>query len=165
MVRSLWFLVLFVLVAALAVCAPRVAVFAIEGHCLIVPGASIGQLRLGMTLAEATAILGTGGEHRRTGPDASLVFFFNGRLGLTLQGPVVVGITIHDSAENRLCRTADGIGIGSSIAALDEHLGKPDAESVLPGGVTVIRVYRTLGLFIQLTRGEVFGIGVLERRP
>jgi hypothetical protein len=117
-----------------------------------------------MTLEEVTAVLGGGGERHRTGPGTYVVRFRDRTLGFTFQNAAAWSVTIHDSAENRLCRTADGIGIGSTTAALDERLGKPDGESVRPGGI-VIRVYHTLGLFIQLTRGEVHSIGVIERRP
>lgn len=165
MARFKFFLAPLILAATILVaCAPPVVTPAPqEPQCTVAPGDFLGQWQLGMTLAEVRAALGTDGERGNTTmPDSYGVFFREKMLFFSFWNltHTVSAVTVYDSPKNRLCKTVEGVGIGSPATDL-ERFGRPEWSGPLPGGVTA-RAYWTLGLFVELHQNTVRAIGVFD---
>ena len=143
---------------------------------VIVPGQSVGPIRLGMSQAELRAAIGLP-ERTNFGPweflggGFAIVFSSDRRAAAIVGGdtgaPGDFGGVGEPEPRHRglvetfVARTRDGLGMGSTRAEIVQALGEPDADTTFKGGGEVLS-YR-IGIDLALAGGTVVHLTV--RRP
>jgi hypothetical protein len=92
---------------------------------LVVPGVSLGQVKLGMTDKQIYALLG---EPQQSDPGPDSIEYRYPTLDLTINNATntVVNVTTADPRYS----TAEGVGVGSSVLKLSTKLGLSPADCV-----------------------------------
>ncbi len=122
---------------------------------LVVPGQRVGQIEIGMPLAELLSVMG---QPRSTSPivgTAATSYTFDG---------VTVGA--HDEvywiiAEDSRFRTVSGVSPGSEQIYARAAMGKP--ECVVTRGATTIYDYRNAYFEVDNSSGRVTRVGVQQK--
>jgi hypothetical protein len=142
-------------VVALALSVPATA--AVPKPCLIVDGASVGALRVGMPVLAALAIAGQPLSQQTVGTE--VVF--------ALRAPwthmtVEYGIVRRISTRSPACRTARGIGTGATLAAVRQaYAGTPvSIRTTVPDGE--ILSFPFVGTRFLLRQGQVDTVEVFR---
>jgi RNA polymerase sigma factor (sigma-70 family) len=134
---------------------------------LIVPGASVGKVKAGMTEDEVAALLGP--------PDRvqGAVMSYDRQWGFSVVGnrQKIVGVVFCGDSEPDYPgvkifkgRTKEGIGMESSRAEIIKAYGPPTAAKPWAPGQEQLE-YRPLGLTFILGEGKVFNMSVDFRKP
>ena len=140
---------------------------------LIVPGASIGGVRQGMSLAAVRKAWGPGGISQtggacRVGQGACIWTGASSKERALLRiadNGTVAGVTIMGGPASPLARlkTSQGFGLGTKLAALKKAypgvLPSP-AGLVDPDGTGSVFVVKKTAFFISRSNGTVIGIGI-----
>lgn len=132
---------------------------------LIVPGERIGPYRLGMTLADVIGLMGSTGERGSTTMPRSYGMLWRDKrifFSFFSATHVVSGVTLYDSEENRVFKTAEGIGLGSPGSELD-RFGQPEWRQQYQGGIEA-RAYWKFGLYTQTRDGKLVAVGVFDHK-
>ena len=133
---------------------------------LIVPGASVGQVRAGMTSDEVAAALGKPekieGGRMAYGKRLGMDVLCSSKSGVTTvfcgdSMPQYPGVKLFKG------RTKEGIGMGSTRADLIKGLGQPTSAKPWAFGQEMLE-YKNLGLSFVLAEGKVFNILVDLRK-
>lgn len=129
---------------------------------LIVPGESVGKVKLGMTVAQVYGILG---EPTEQYPPKNDTTFYVWEHGYFLVGIDSTGVTRIDVSHSRYA-TKEGIRVGSTEMAIEAFYGTPSSASERPGlqgGVVRFLHYRKLGLNFRIEPGGHVSIITIER--
>ena len=126
---------------------------------LIVPGASVGDIRKGMTTNEVEAVLGK--------PDRwqGQIMVYDKKLGMSVseskRGVMVVfcgdSMLRYPGVKTFKGRTKEGIGMESSRAEVIQAFGQPTSAKPWDAGQEQL-VYRQLGLTFTLESGKVINM-------
>ncbi len=135
-----------------------------QSASLIVPGVSIGAMKLGMSPTQARVVWGTPSRVRHVSPTVEGWEYSRRRSTLYFTAGKVYEIVTYSSA----FATQEGVRVGQPIGKVAEVLGRPDCEKQVEGrpapgtffaeGPVHAHIYRKLGLVVVRVNDVVRGI-------
>lgn len=161
-----------ILVALALVLAFQMVAFgqaAVDPKYLVVPGKSVGELSMGMTIDQVKAILGNEGNEVQSGPLGGVPGVTYYYFGSPREFEVFVkeGKVISINTFLASYRTAESIGVGSSFAELLAAYGSPKVQQSFTkkfdrGTFNVLYVEFSNGLTAHIDRStqKLFAIGI-----
>ncbi len=125
---------------------------------MIVAGQSIGPVRLGMSQADVTSVLGT-----PTPADGGQIRFPHVGITVTLEDDAVVRV----STTNPQFRTTSGVGVGISLDDSARLIGDPNQAVAVDGNDTMVSYpFEGIGFVFRDGRAvEVFVVEAVARNP
>jgi hypothetical protein len=140
---------------------------------LIIPGQSLGPVRLGMPVRDETARFGASKSSAQLDDGTMMYRWFeppsNSGIGVrTAQNGAVLRVWVLNDERYR---TKEGLHIGSTEAEVRAAVGNPTLVDINVPGKTRTLIYESLGLWfsIQLDRqfsfyNAVFDIGIMTKK-